>query len=357
MKQLPRPGSLEDQFYAAIRKRGRSDSTFETYWHWCKRFICWARDQRGQWVHPSDMGHTEIESFITELAVQERVSDSTQNQALQGILYLYRWVLGVEIQGVDSVRSKRRIHLPVVLDQDEVARLLREMRGLPKWVAAIQYSTGMRINEVLSARVKDVDLRRGIITIWNSKSQKDRTTMVAPSLVAIFEDLIESARRFNDDDIAHGRNGVPLPNAYERKSPRARLSLPWYWLFCSKSLSRRPRSRDDRLWRWHVHDSTIGREITRAARAARLPKHVTSHTMRHSFATHLLETGTNIRAIQELLGHKSLETTQIYTHVAKTGASGTRSPMEALCDVLANPVRREQADRRQQQPPRLRVYA
>lgn len=326
--------ALKDEFLTAIRKKNRKLSTFETYWQWVDQFLRWARDRFGDWRHPRDMHKQEVEDFLTHLAVDRNVSGNTQKQAMSALLYLYAWVIKQPIEGLDAVRGKSYETVPVVMSRKEVAMMLGELQGTAKLVASIQYGSGCRINEVLGLRLKDIDFDRNQLSIRGPKHGRDRFTCLPSELFPAIRHQMEQTDRYHREDLRNDRNGVPLPGAYGRKNPSAHRSRSWYWLFCSKGFSQIPHSSDQRWWRWHMHDSNIGRQISQAARRLKLTKHITSHTFRHSFATHLLDSGVNLRVIQELLGHRDINTTKIYTHVELEGQTSTISP---LATMLANP--------------------
>lgn len=320
----PRSPKLLDQLRAAIRVRGYSLSTERTYVHWCRRFILFHGKR-----HPRDMAAAEVEAYLTHLAVERNVSSSTQNQALAAILFLYQRVLELDLPWLAGiVRAKPSQRVPAVLSQDETARLLRNVRGIEGVVLRLLYGTGMRLMEALRLRVKDVDFDRREITIRHGKGGKDRRTMLPESLRADLLRIREDRRRWHDHDLACGLADVDLPGALDRKCPRARLELAWQYLIASPTHSMDPRSGVMR--RHHLHEDRIGRAMKAAMRNAGIAKHATVHTLRHSFATHLLERGSDIRTVQELLGHADVATTMIYTHVVNRGGNGTRSPLDTL---------------------------
>ena len=311
-----------------VRRRMRtlhySLRTVQAYVDWVRRFVLF-HDRR----HPIDMGEKEIAAFLSHLAVDGRVSASTQNQALHALRFLYRRVLNRPLNALDEIapaKSGRR--LPVVLSVGEVRQLLSYMRGVPRLCATLMYGSGLRLNECVSLRVKDVDLERGEIVIRSGKGDKDRRVpfpSVAARAYTMQVDRVQ--KQFHEDRVA-GVRGPVLPDALQRKLPNADRELGWQWVF--------PASRTyvDRLTgdrhRHHLHETAVQRAVTSAARASGIRKRVTCHALRHSFATHLLESGTDIRTIQELLGHTSLQTTMIYTHVLNKGAMGVQSPADRL---------------------------
>jgi integron integrase len=315
---------LLDRLREQIRVRHYSYSTEQTYVHWCRRYIL----HHGK-RHPQDMGAAEVEAFLSHLATGRNVSASTQNQALAALLFLYRQVLGAQLPWLDNItRAKRQRRRPVVLSRAEVARLLRNVRDTEGIVIRLLYGTGLRISEALSLRVMDVDFDRSEITVRNGKGGKDRIVMLPDSVRDDMLRIKAERRRWHERDVACGMAGVWLPDAIERKYPRAPLEFCWQYLFASPSYSTDPRS--GQIRRHHLHEDRIGRAIKAALRAARIDKRATAHTLRHSFATHLLERGHDIRTVQELLGHSNVETTMIYTHVLNRGGRGVASPLDEV---------------------------
>lgn len=320
--QRPR---LLDQVRAAIRTRHYSVRTEQAYVHWIKRFII----HHGK-RHPLDMGAAEVEAFLSALAVDRQVSASTQNQALAALLFLYREVLDRDLPWLDGItRAKPSKHLPTVLTQAETAALLRNLptdtNGL---VVRLLYGTGMRLLEGLRLRIKDLDLHARAITIRDGKGGKDRITMLPESLDTALRDHLAVRRRWHDIDLSAGRADVELPDALRRKYPRAPLEWAWQYLFAAPGYSTDPRSGAVR--RHHWCERNIQRAVRAAAQAAGIAKPVHPHTLRHSFATHLLEMGHDIRTVQELLGHSDVKTTMIYTHVLNRGARGVASPLDRI---------------------------
>ncbi|MCW8918931.1 MAG: integron integrase [Gammaproteobacteria bacterium] len=321
----PQPQGLRlmDRVRAAIRTRHYSLSTERTYCSWVKQFILW----HGK-CHPADMGAPEVEAFLSWLAVERRVSASTQNQALAALLFLYQRVLGIELPWLDGVtRAKDRKKLPEVLTRSETAALLRHVSGTNGLIINLLYGTGMRIMECLRLRIKDVDLDSRSITVRAGKGGKDRVTVLPSSLVDLLRDHIAQRRRWHDEDLAAGHADVELPNAIERKYPRAGSEWAWQYLFAAPTYSTDPRTGAYR--RHHWNERNIQRAMKQAVRAAGISKLAHPHTLRHSFATHLLEQGYDIRTVQELLGHKDVKTTQIYTHVLNRGSS-VISPLDTI---------------------------
>lgn len=293
--------------------------------------------------HPRGLGKAEVERFLAHLANERHVSVSTHKQALCAILFLYRDVLGQELPWMQDLgRPKSRVRVPTVLSRDEVARLLGVMTaaGTPGVIARTLYGTGMRLAECLKLRVKDVDFDRSVVVVREGKGGKDRVVMLPEALRGSLASQLERAREIWKRDRAAGVPGVEMPDALAIKLPRAGESWSWFWVWPAGALSVDPRSRVRR--RHHLYPETVGRAIVRAAGAARIGKRVTAHTLRHSFATHLLESGVDIRRVQELLGHSDVSTTMIYTHVLKSSAAGTPSPLDGM--VIEAPVANEAYD-------------
>lgn len=326
-KSLRRPPRLLDQIRARMRRLGLALRTEEAYVGWIVRFIR-ANGRR----HPRDLGRQEVEAFLTWLAVERNVASSTQNQALAALLFLYREVLNVDLPWMDGIqRAKRPARLPVVLSRDEVAALLDELVGVRWLVASLLYGSGMRLLEGLRLRVQDLDFTRGEITVRHGKGGKDRRTMLPTSLhEALFTQLAET-RRIHRRDLDAGYGAVWLPEALARKYPNAPREWRWQYVFPATQRSVDPRQNVVR--RHHLHESVVQRAMRQAVRAAGIAKRASCHTLRHSFATHLLEAGYDIRTVQELLGHSDVATTQIYTHVLNRGPNAVRSPL----DVAPNP--------------------
>lgn len=320
-KQQPK---LLDQMRAAIRTRHYSLATEKNYLQWAKRFILFHGKR-----HPADMGAPEVEAFLSALATERNVSASTQNQALHSILFLYREVLHVDLPWLDGItRAKASKRLPSVLTQQEIAAMLAHVDGTNGLIIKLLYGTGMRIKECLRLRVKDVDLARRIIVIREGKDNKDRVTMLPARLVEDLIAHIDERRRWHNIDLATGHADVELPDAIARKYPRAGSEWAWQYVFAAPGYSTDPRSGSVR--RHHWSERNIQRAVKSAARAASIHKLVHPHTLRHSFATHLLETGSDIRTVQELLGHSDVSTTMIYTHVINKGACGATSPLDRI---------------------------
>ena len=320
-----RPGKeprLLDQIRARCRLRHYSIRTERAYVSWARRFIL-ANGRR----HPRDMGVVEVEAFLSTLATRDDVAASTQNQALSALLFLYREVLGIELPWMESVvRAKRPQKVPVVLSHDEVARLLAMLDGQPWLMAALLYGAGIRLMECVRLRVQDVDFGRREILVRNGKGGKDRRVPLPQRLHERLREQVDRVGLQHQADLLAGRGEVYLPHALSRKYPNAARELGWQYVFPSPRHSLDPRSGASR--RHHLDEATLQRAVKAARVRAGIHKPATCHTLRHSFATHLLEAGHDIRTVQELLGHKDVATTQLYTHVLGRGAGGVLSPLD-----------------------------
>ncbi|MBI2380195.1 MAG: integron integrase [Gammaproteobacteria bacterium] len=313
---------LIDQVVACIRAKHYSIRTERVYVQWIRRYIVFHGTR-----HPMDLGRSHLERFLSFLAVDGRVAAATQNQALAAILFLYRDVLGSPLAWVDEVvRAKKPVKLPVVLTRDEVSRVLGRMEGTPWLMASLLYGSGLRLMECLRLRIKDVDFGMHQIVVHDGKGAKDRVTTLADKLVPALHTQIERVQRLHESDLAAGLGEAPLPYALDRKLPSASREFAWQFLFPSKRLSADPR--DGVVRRHHVDEKVLQRAVKEAVRGAAVYKPASCHTFRHSFATHLLESGYDIRTVQELLGHSDVATTQIYTHVLNRGGQGVRSPLD-----------------------------
>jgi integron integrase len=275
------------------------------------------------------MGTDEIRSFLSHLAVTERVSASTQNQALCALVFLYRRILGKDLEPIDRIeRAKRPKRLPVVLTRREVTTVIEAMSGVPRLVCWLLYGTGLRLVECLSLRVKDIDFERNELTVREGKGAKDRVTMLPTAHRQELVEQLKRVRRLHENDLAHGRGRAPLPGALAEKYPHADREWGWQYVFPAASfyIDRRTGTQH----RHHLHETVVQKAMGEAVRQTRLAKAATHHTLRHSFATHLLKDGYDLRTIQELLGHSDVSTTMIYTHVLNRGGRGVRSPADAL---------------------------
>jgi integron integrase len=313
---------LMEQVRARMRLKHYSLRTEQAYSVWIRRFIV-ANGKR----HPRDMGAVEVERFLSILATEGRVAAGTQNQALSALLFLYREVLGIELPWMETiVRAKRPQRVPVVLSRDEVTRLLALMEGRHVLMASLLYGSGLRLMECVRLRVKDVDFARNEICVRDGKGGKDRHVPLPARLHGVLAQQVERTRIIHEEDLAAGHGAVWLPYALARKYPSAPRELGWQYVFPASRLSSDPRS--DEWRRHHVDESSLQRAVRAARVRAGIVKPATCHTLRHSFATHLLESGHDIRTIQELLGHKDVTTTQIYTHVLNRGGLGVLSPLD-----------------------------
>jgi integron integrase len=306
------------------RTRHLSPRTEDAYVGWIRRYILF-HDKR----HPAEMGAGEVERFLSSLAVDRGVSSSTQNQALAAILFLYRAVLGVDLPWLgEVVRAKRSERLPTVLTREEVAVVLRKMEGTPRLVGAMLYGAGLRLLECLMLRVKDVDFGGNLLRVRQGKGDRDRVALLPAMLKGPLRDHLAWVRRQHEEDLRRGAGFVELPSALRVKLPSAAREWGWQWVFPATRTYVERASGETR--RHHLHETVVQREVKLAAVRARLEKRATCHTFRHSFATHLLESGYDIRTVQELLGHRNVNTTMIYTHVLNRGPSGVRSPIDVL---------------------------
>ncbi|EIC30292.1 integron integrase [Methylomicrobium album BG8] len=315
---------LLDQVRDKIRLKHYSIRTEQAYTEWIKRFILYFGKK-----HPRDMGAPEVERFLTYLAVEGHVSASTQNQARCALLFLYKEVLNMELPWLENVeQAKAPKRLPVVLTRDEMLAILSRLTGTHWLIASLLYGTGMRIMECLRLRVQDVDMQRKEILIRDGKGAKDRVTMLPVSLIQPLRTHLVKVRELHRSDLAVGYGAVYLPHALARKYPNAAKEWIWQYVFPAAKLSTDPRSGEVR--RHHIQEQAIQRAVKQAARDADLTRAATPHTFRHSFATHLLEGGYDIRTVQELLGHADVSTTMIYTHVLNRGGKGVTSPLDNL---------------------------
>ena len=318
---LQRGPSLLDRVRHHIRLKHYSIRTEEAYVHHVKRFILFHRKR-----HPAEMGAAEIRQYLSHLAVEGHVSASTQNQALAALLFLYREVLGLELPIVEGIeRAKRPARVPVVLTRAEVEAVLARLSGTQHLMAGLLYGAGLRLMEGVRLRVKDVDFGYAQIIVRDGKGEKDRRTVLPAPLVAGLRQHLERVRRQHAADLRQGYGRVYLPYALERKYPHAAAEWGWQWVFPASRLSVDPRSGAVR--RHHASEDLLQKAVKRAIGAAGIPKKASCHTLRHSFATHLLEDGYDLRTIQELLGHADVRTTMIYTHVLNKGGRGVRSPL------------------------------
>jgi integron integrase len=315
---------LMDRLRAQIRLRHFSLRTEEAYTGWVRRYIVFHGKR-----NPDQMGEGEIRDFLSFLASQRNVAASTQNQALAALLFLYREVLGRPMESVDvGVRAKRPERLPVVLRRDEVRRVLHAMSGTPSLVAGLLYGSGLRLTEALELRIKDIDFDRGEIRLRDGKGRKDRVTMLSNAVQTPLREHLDFVRKLHERDLADGAGRVVLPDALSWKYPNAERELGWQWVFPATTCYVENETGIRR--RHHLHETVVQRAIKDAVRKAGILKPASCHTLRHSFVTHLLEAGYDIRTVQELLGHRDVRTTMIYTHVLNKGGRGVQSPADRL---------------------------
>ena len=317
-----KPTKLLDQVREAMRLNHYAYRTEETYVQWIRRYILF-HDKR----HPKDMGRLEIEAFLTDLAVNQQVAASTQNQALNAILFLYHKILEIEIAGINAVRANQPRNLPVVLTKTEALAVIQMIDGHHQFVVKLLYGSGLRLSEALRLRIKDLDFAQQQIIVRDGKGRKNRITMLPASASTELQDHLVGVRRQHQQDLGRGFGSVYLPFALERKYLNANRDWIWQYVFPAGRIVKDPRSGE--MQRHHLHESGIQKAVKQAVRQAGIAKKVGCHTFRHSFATHLLENGYDIRTIQELLGHKDVKTTMIYTHVLNRGVRGVRSPLDS----------------------------
>jgi len=323
-KFRPTATRLMDQVREVLRYHHYGRKTELAYVRWIKGFIYFHNKQ-----HPKDMGKYEIEAYLSHLAVHQHVAASTQNQAFNALLFLYKQVLDLPFaDDIAPVRSKKPVRLPVVLSVAETSQLLGLMKGETALMARMMYGGGLRLMEMLHLRVQDIDFGNGYLTIRAAKGDKDRTTLLAMSVRDDLKKHLLAVRVLFDKDLLQGNANVWLPGALAKKYPNASKSWEWQYVFPSKVLSQDPETGETR--RHHMHESGLQKAIRGARQKAGIHKRVTSHTLRHSFATHLLESGTNIRVVQKLLGHADVKTTEIYTHVLQQNLGAVVSPLDAL---------------------------
>jgi integron integrase len=306
----------------SLRLRHRSYSTEKTYITWLRSFRNFIKDRI-----PEQISERDLQDFLSSLAVEKRISPSTQNQVLNAIVFFFRHVLEKNIDGeISAVRARRRRHLPVVLTVKEIQNIFDRMLGTPKLMAMIIYGCGLRLQECLNLRIKDIDFEQNIVIVRSGKGDKDRRTVLPESLKDLLIEHCAAVRLVYEKDREKNLPGVFLPGAFEKKYPNAGKELAWFWLFPSQSLSVDPHTHTIR--RHHMNPASLQKAFKAAVMQAGVTKQASVHTLRHSFATHLLETGYDIRTIQELLGHTNLQTTMIYTHVATKNILGVRSPLD-----------------------------
>jgi len=315
---------LLDQVREKIRLKHYSLKTERSYIGWIKRYILFHGKR-----HPLEMGRKEIESFLSWLAAEQGVSPTTQNQAFSALLFLYREVLGIDMSdwNIQALRAKERKHIPVVLTREEVRCVIDNLDGIYQLIVKLMYGCGLRMSEVLNLRIKDIDFGFDTVYIWESKSPKDRTLPLPQTIKEELKIQVEKVKAMHREDLKKGFGSVELPHRLQKKYPNAPYETKWQYLFPMRNVSRDPRTGIVR--RHHILEATLGRNIKKAAQKAQIDKKISSHIFRHSYATHLLQNGIDLRSIQELLGHKSVETTMIYTHVvAELNKGRVVSPLD-----------------------------
>lgn len=326
---MPLKSALLDQIATVCRRKGYARSTAQTYRHHCEQYLLWLKATNGgAWRNPIDCDRLEIEGWLTYLATRRNVSPTSQNVAFQSILFLYREIIGRQIRDVDALRAKRPQRIPTVLSVGQVSQLLQQLHGTNRLIAQLLYGCGMRIGEAVALRIKDLNTDSRQIVIRAAKGAKDRAVGMPRQLVDKLARQIDDVRRLHAADVANGCNRVELPYSFARKSPDASGSFAWYWLFPSHQLSRHPA--EGWVGRYHVDASNFGRSLRIAARRCGIQQRITPHCLRHSYATHLLNQGTDIRSLQQLLGHADVRTTMIYTHVELAGVTAETSPLDRL---------------------------
>ncbi len=317
---------LLDEMRNLLRREGYAYSTENNYCDWVRRFVRFHRftNREAMLIDVSN----KVEQFLTDLAVNQRVAPSTQNQALNALVFCYSKVLNSPFSDVKASRSRKEPRIPVVLSKHEVSDILSVMEGAPALIAKLLYASGLRITEAVRLRVQDIDFEYKQITVRDGKGKKDRVTPLAANLIPLIENQLQRVKTLHQQDLNSGLGSVYLPYALAKKYPNAEFELNWQYVFPSGNLAEDPRS--GKVRRHHIDQSLVNKAIKRAVKKCDIHKKISAHTFRHSFATHLLQTGTDIRTIQALLGHANLQTTMIYTHVLKQGGEGVTSPFDKL---------------------------
>lgn len=317
------PKKLLDQYQDAIQTKQYSPRTSETYIQWVREYILYHNKR-----HPKEMGAPEINQFITHLVTERNVAASTQNQAISAILFLYRHILHITLDETQlaKFRPQRAKKIPTVLSKEEARKIIDHLQGVNKLAAQLMYGSGLRIMECLRLRVKDIDFANHQIVVRDGKGGGDRVTPLPASLVGPLNRHLQYVQAIHQQDLSEGFGEVYLPNAIQNKSPNAQKEWQWQYLFPAPNRSQDPQSKAER--RHHLDETTIQKAVKHAAKLAKISKRVTPHTFRHSFATHLLQAGYDIRTVQELLGHKDVKTTMIYTHVLQRGGLAVKSPLD-----------------------------
>lgn len=319
----PKPKKLLDQYRDALNVKHYSARTEETYLFWVKGYILHHNKR-----HPAEMGAHEINQYLAHLAANKQVSASTQNQALSAILFLYRHVLHLKLDesSLSEFRAQRSKNVPTVLSKDEVKRAMDHLSGVYQIIAQLLYGAGLRVMEAMRLRIQDIDFENHQIIVRDGKGGDDRVTILPQTVVQPLKRHLEQVKYTHEADIQKGLGRVYLPYALDRKYPNANREWLWQYIFPASNLSKDPKTGEVR--RHHLHETAVQREIRQAAKLAKIDKHVTPHTFRHSFATHLLQNGCDIRTVQELLGHKDVKTTMIYTHTQMPGGPSVKSPLD-----------------------------
>ena len=322
--------NLNEQIEQVCKVKHYSKKTIKAYQSWCKQFVTFIRKREGRWIHPQDMGDAQVEAFLTHLAVERKSAASTQNQAMNGLVFLYREVIKKELGPVSAIRAKRPARLPTVLSREEVARLVEAMPAgsMRRLMVRLMYGAGLRLMECCTLRVMDVDFQRSQLMVRSGKGNRDRVTLLPDSIKADLQAHVEQVGQLHERDVKREAGWVWVPDSVAHKRPGAARELGWQYLFPSARLMKDEES--DRRLRWHAHGGALDRAVKQASAKAKLTKRVTCHTLRHTFATHLLEGGYDIRTVQALLGHQDVSTTMIYTHVLSRGVMGVRSPLDGM---------------------------
>jgi integron integrase len=318
---------LQQQFHEKMRSAHYAVNTEKSYWHWIRRYLLFHYQIKQSWIHPIEMGECEVSQFLSHLATHDRIAPNTQKQALSALLFLYRFVLNKEIVIPDWVKPRKSHHLPIVLTAPEVNLVLSQLQPPYLTIAQLLYGAGMRLMEVMRLRIKDIDLQRDEITIRQAKGRKDRVTMLPLAAKEGVMHNIERAKQLHKISITEGISHVDMPYQLAKKYPSAGKQLAWQFVFASENLSIDPITKN--RGRHHIHEKSMQSEMKLAVERACISKRATCHTLRHSFATHLLERGQDIRTVQELLGHANVNTTMIYTHVLNKGGRGVSSPLDS----------------------------
>jgi len=325
----PPSKKLLDQLHDQIQVKHYSSRTEGAYTHWVREFILFHEAKNGAFRHPGEMGMPEVNQFLTHLAVDRNVAASTQNQALSALIFLYKYVLQMPLQDeqLSAVRASKPRRLPTVLSRSEALAVIEHLRDTNKLMAQIMYGSGLRVMETLRLRVKDLDFANQHIVIRDGKGEKDRPTLLPETIIPSLGAHLHLVKGMHEKDLAEGYGAVYLPYALARKYPNAEREFIWQYIFPAQNRSQDPQSGVIR--RHHIHQTVVQKAVRTAAKKSGVSKHVTPHVFRHSFATHLLEAGCDIRTVQELLGHKDVKSTMIYTHVLKRGPKAVRSPLDS----------------------------